>query len=256
MRIRIYSDLHLEFDRFDAAFMQRGTEELVVLAGDIDVGIAGVHWAAKTFDHVPVAYVLGNHEYYHHEWDTLVDQCREAARGTNVHVLERDALDIGGIRVLGCTLWTDFALFGAEHRLRAEEWAERAVHDFKVIRHIDGSRLAAETTVNAFTESAQWLEQQINASDRPLLVVTHHAPTERTIDPSFVGRLSSAAFHSDLDRLLRPPVRMWVHGHTHYNTHALVKRVNVVTNQWGYPAEGVTGFRKDGLFEFPLGRCP
>lgn len=63
MKIRIYSDLHLEFDRYSPNFEQRGDESLVVLAGDVDVGVGGVRWAIERFPYVPVVYVLGNHEY-------------------------------------------------------------------------------------------------------------------------------------------------------------------------------------------------
>ena len=63
-----------------------------------------------------------------------------------------------------------------------------------------------------------------------------------------LGRYTSAA---DVEHLLRPPVRMWIHGHTHYNADVMRNGVRVVTNQWGYPSEDMTGFRRDGLFEFP-----
>ena len=256
MKIRIYSDLHLEFGRFDSPFDQRADEDLVVLAGDIDVGAAAIGWAAHTFAHVPVVYVLGNHEYYHHNFDTLLDQCRERARGTNVHVLERDGLDVGDIRVLGCTLWTDYELFGAERFEEAREWAGEALADFWCIRRDGGRHFAPADAAQRFAESAYWLEQQISQSDRPLLVVTHHAPTPATIAPFYAGKISNASFHSDAEHLLRTPVRMWIHGHTHYNADVVRNGVRVVTNQWGYPNEDMTGFRRDGLFEFPEACAP
>lgn len=256
MKIRIYSDLHLEFGQYDPVFDRRGDEELVVLAGDIDVGAAAIGWVAHTFAHVPVIYVLGNHEYYHHNFDTLLDECRERARGTNVHVLERDALDVGGIRVLGCTLWTDFRVLGDEHRKRARDWAEQSLTDFWCIRRQDGKHLTPERTVRTFVQSAHWLDWQISQADRPLLVVTHHAPAAATIAPRFAGHFSNGSFHSNCDDLLRAPVRMWVHGHTHHNADVVHNGVRVVTNQRGYPSEDTLGFRRDGLFEFPDGGSP
>jgi hypothetical protein len=253
MKIRIYSDLHLEFGRFDSPFNERGDEQLVVLAGDIDVGCAAIGWAAHTFAHVPVVYVLGNHEYYHHNFDTLLEQCRERARGTNVHILERDHLDVGGIRVLGCTLWTDYKLFGAERMHEARQWAEGSLADHWCIRRTGGQHFTPAHAARSFIESAHWLDWQISQADRPLLVVTHHAPTPATIAPFYAGKISNAAFHSDAEDLLRAPVRMWVHGHTHYNADLLHNGVRVVTNQWGYPSEDMLGFRRDGLFTFPDG---
>ncbi len=253
MKIRIYSDLHLEFGRSDALFHQRGDEELVVLAGDIEVGTFGIGWAAATFPHVPVVYVLGNHEYYGHDFDSLVAECRERARGTNVHVLEREAFDLGGIRVLGCTLWTDYQLFGSEPKAQAQEWARQSMADHRCIVRQDGSRFTPAHAAHAFAESANWLDRQIAKSDRPVLVVTHHAPTAATIAPFFAGRISNAAFHSNADHLIRSPVRLWVHGHTHHNADSILNGVRVVANQWGYPNERLSGFRRDGLVTFDAG---
>ncbi len=249
LRLRIYSDLHLEFDRFNPAFEQNYGEDLVILAGDIDVGTGAIDWAVRRFAGRPVIYVLGNHEYYHHDFNQLVSECKSLAQGTNVHVLERDAFDYQGIRILGTTLWTDFEALGPDRVDVAMTWAEQTMSDFQVIRE-SGRNLTPLRTVEAFAQSAYWLDQQIAAADRPVLVVTHHAPTLSTEAPYYAGHISKAAFHSSVDHLLRAPVRMWVHGHSHYNADALVNGVRVVTNQWGYPDEEAIGFRQHGLFTF------
>lgn len=256
MKIRIYSDLHLEFGRPFWPSTQGGDEDLVVLAGDISVGTAGVRWAAESFPHVPVVYVLGNHEYYHRNFDTLIDACRQDARGTNVHILERDILDVGGIRVLGCTLWTDYALLGTDRVDEARNWAKRSLADHGLIRRDSGQFFTPDHAAESFAASTHWLDQQIAAAERPLLVVTHHAPTAATVAPFYQGKISNASFHSNADHLIRPPVRMWVHGHTHHNAELMHQGVRIISNQLGYPREGVIGFRKDGLFVFDEGGAP
>lgn len=60
MKLQIYSDLHLEFARFDPA---PSDADVVILAGDIDIKSRGVKWASEVFQ-CPVIYVCGNHEYY------------------------------------------------------------------------------------------------------------------------------------------------------------------------------------------------
>ncbi len=249
MKIRIYSDLHLEFGRYAPQFNEQRDEELVVLAGDIDVGLDGVRWAAKTFPHVPVVYVLGNHEYYRNDLNSTVAECKALALGTNVHVLERDVYDCMGLRVLGATFWTDFEALGAESADLAMRWAEQSMADFLLVRD-HGQRLRPQRTVELFAQSAYWLDQQIAAADRLVLVVTHHAPTLKTVAPYFAGQISTTAFHSNADHLLRAPVRMWVHGHTHYNADGLVNGVRVLSNQWGYPDNEAIGFRPHGQFTF------
>jgi len=61
MKIRILSDLHLEFQQWSPP---KADADVVVLAGDIDVGIRGVEWARRSFPSSPVVYVPGNHEFY------------------------------------------------------------------------------------------------------------------------------------------------------------------------------------------------
>ena len=96
MKIRIYSDLHLEFGRYASYLNERHGEDLVILAGDIHVGVDGVIWAKHTFPHVPVVYVMGNHEYYGENFDKLVEECKIVAQDSTVRVLEREALDASG----------------------------------------------------------------------------------------------------------------------------------------------------------------
>lgn len=61
MRAQIISDLHQEFGFTDISFEE---VDLVILAGDINLGTKGIEWIKSTLSEVPVIYVLGNHEYY------------------------------------------------------------------------------------------------------------------------------------------------------------------------------------------------
>src|SRR5258706_694990 len=67
LRIRIYSDLHLEF----APFVPPANDaDTIVLAGDIANGAAGVEWARETFKG-PLIYLAGNHEDYESQFETV-----------------------------------------------------------------------------------------------------------------------------------------------------------------------------------------
>lgn len=88
MRIRLYSDLHLEFGPFDPPSSE--DVDVVILAGDIDVKGRGIPFA-KRFP-CPVVYVPGNHEYYGCAIPRLTEKLKEAAKSSNVHVLEGDSV--------------------------------------------------------------------------------------------------------------------------------------------------------------------
>lgn len=109
MKALILSDLHLEFAPFEPA--PDLEFDVVILAGDIhSPAKRAVQWAADTFRGKSVVYLPGNHEYYDGRLDTTLAEARRAADGSNVHVLDGDELVIDGVRFLGATLWTDFAL--------------------------------------------------------------------------------------------------------------------------------------------------
>ncbi|KPY73849.1 Metallophosphoesterase, partial [Pseudomonas syringae pv. spinaceae] len=55
MKLRIYSDLHLEFASYDMPALDPSID-LVILGGDIDKKCRGVKWANENFT-CPVAYV-------------------------------------------------------------------------------------------------------------------------------------------------------------------------------------------------------
>ena len=100
MKLQIYSDLHLEFARFDPA---PSDADVVILAGDIDIKSRGVKWASEVFQ-CSVIYVCGNHEYYGgHIGHTLL-KMKDAAL-PHVHVLENEMLILDGTRFLVTTAW-------------------------------------------------------------------------------------------------------------------------------------------------------
>src|SRR6201999_1702107 len=108
--------------------------DVVILAGDISVGTRGVAWAREWADGRPVLYVVGNHELYGHSLPALIDEMRESAAGSSIHVLENDELIVDGVRFLGCTLWSDFEFDGAERRAAAMLLSARVVNDYGQIR--------------------------------------------------------------------------------------------------------------------------
>lgn len=239
LRVRYASDLHIEFGRnLTPVELPSVGEDLVVLAGDIGIGTEGIAWAAKAYAGRPVVYVLGNHEFYGQDFRTLIGEAREAAAATrNVHLLEEEALDIKGVRVLGCTLWTDFALREAPER--AMLLAREYMADYRAIQE-DGCLIRPDQVRERCRASRAWLSGELAASDMPTLVVTHTAPSGdgSLVNPRFLDDPLTPAFHNAFDSLVRKPVVAWIFGHHHYSLDVDVNGVRVVSNQRGYPGEG------------------
>lgn len=129
MRIKILSDLHLEFEALNCD--DHGAD-VVVLAGDIHVGTQGLEWAKASFTQAPVIYGLRNHEYYKQKYPSLVTRLKDLAKGTNITILENESLEVNDVVFHGCTLWTDFNLFG--NPISAGYECQHVMNDFKKIR--------------------------------------------------------------------------------------------------------------------------
>jgi predicted phosphohydrolase len=243
VRIRILSDLHLEFADFRPP---PAAADVVVLAGDIHVGTEGVAWARAVFPDVPVVYVVGNHEYYKGAVPRLLDKLKLAAIGSNVHVLEREALTLGGVQFLGCTLWTDMALIDDDPQIGMAASAS-TMADYKLIRVSPRyRRLRPEDTVTFHHQSRRWLKEALGAPASRQVVVTHHAPLPESLHPVYAAERANAAYASNLRALLdeaRPA--LWIHGHVHYAHDYRVGETRVVCNPRGYPGELIKGFRPD-----------
>jgi predicted phosphodiesterase len=242
MKVHVLSDLHVEF----GPFVPPETDaDVVILAGDIHLGLKGIAFAQATFPTKPVIYLAGNHEYYGKAIPHLTEKLRAAAKGSNVSFLDEDSVTIGGTRFLGCTLWTDWNLHGPEESLHAMELARTRMTDFRRIRTSPGfGKLSPRATLALHRRARSWLRARLDEPfDGPTVVVTHHAPSIRSILAEHQADPLSAAYASDVEALMDgSKAKLWVHGHTHHAVDYIVNGTRVRSNQRGYPDEPADGF--------------
>ncbi|HEX8830278.1 MAG TPA: metallophosphoesterase, partial [Longimicrobium sp.] len=189
----------------------------------------------------PVIYVAGNHEFYGESIPRHITKLRDAAAGTEVRFLENEAAVIGGVRFLGCTLWTDFDLFG--DRVIAAAAAKAAMNDFRTIR-VDPQyrRFDPVDAMAMHSRSLRWLVERLDEPfDGPTVIVTHCAPSLRSVTPQYRDNTVTAAYASNLDALFDGRAALWIHGHTHFCCDYTEGGTRVIANQRGYPHED-TGF--------------
>lgn len=248
MKIQFLSDLHNEFYRPGPIPPIEQTEaDVVVLAGDIDIGLNGLRWAMNEAERLgkTLLFVAGNHEFYHHDIE-LLDEMREfAASCEKVPFLENDEFIINDVRFLGCTLWTDYRAAGDQVLSMME--VQQSLSDHHVISN--GERLfLPEDALKLHHESRAWLEGLLSQPfDGKTVVVTHHAPHLLCQHPSFPLNAIATAFLSDLSDLVEM-ADVWCFGHTHSNLDVYAGKCRVISNQRGYPMEGVKGFNPAGVF--------
>ena len=231
MRLRILSDIHLEFGPYDPPPTDA---DLVILAGDIHVRERAAEWILHNFPHTPVLYVLGNHEFYGEKIPALTDRLRDYYALTHIRLLENASADIGAYRFFGATLWTDMALHGdfATGYAAAQE-----MNDFTRIHLAPFGRRFTPAKARAFhARSLRDLRAFLSAGSENAVVVTHHAPSLRSLPPAVRADPITCGYASNLEALIEEfqPL-LWIHGHIHASSHYLIGRTTILANPRGYP---------------------
>jgi Icc-related predicted phosphoesterase len=229
MKIRILSDLHLEFmhDLHSSEFVRRLPRDcdVLVLAGDVS-NASGLLRALRLFSdrYENVVYVVGNHELYGSS-PTEVEALLEGAPD-NVHVLEEGSVRVGslgldGQRFLGCSLWFPPATRGDKTSL----------NDFHQIHGFEPWVYERNRT------SVAWLAANVQPGD---VVVTHHLPAEESVHPKYKGSALNDFFLCDVRKLIETAQpALWIHGHTHESCDYQIGRTRVVCNPYGYAGHEV-----------------
>lgn len=243
MRLLVVSDVHLEFGPFEFPAPMPDFD-VAVFAGDIGQPISSaIAWmAAQRWGALQGArsiYVAGNHEFYGFEMKRSVAEGRAAASAAGIDFLSRNSVVIGGVRFIGCVLWTDYRLHGTPKPSMV--FAGETLNDHRLIRYEeeDGhfSRFmpwhaAAEHRLDLAFIRKELAEQ----FDGPTVVVTHHAPHRNSVQPRHEGSSLTPAFVSDLSHVIEEfQPALWVHGHDHGSHDYRVGRTRVFANQAGYP---------------------
>ncbi|MFT5504142.1 MAG: putative phosphodiesterase [Gammaproteobacteria bacterium] len=257
MKVQILSDLHNEFLRNGERVLSHqwsGTipetdAEIIILAGDIDTGTSGVEWAIVESERLgkPVLYVLGNHEFYGHEYWGLKEKILNLCQDTQVFCLDSGEFILDDVRFLGTTLWTNYKADIRVPQDLAMFYVDRFLTDHRrIIIKTDDSdgRFKPEHALAIHLKELRWLETQLAQSiDAKTVVISHHGPHAVCQHPDFPLNEMTAAFHSDLGALIESSrIDSWVFGHTHANVDEVVFDTRIVSNQAGYPGENVSGF--------------
>jgi predicted phosphodiesterase len=252
MKIALFSDLHLNQGAWEPPATVKEAD-VVILAGDIASKTAGLTWAATVFANKPVIYVCGNHELYGSDLTLLAEMRNPEWESAGIHFLENRAIEIQGIRFLGCTLWSGFDLYGVDFGVKAMLRAKQLINDYhKIKKRPGGKPLDPSDTLEMHRASAGWLATELTKPfPGKTVVVTHFAPHRGCVPTQFEGSDLSPYFVTDLSALMQKHrIDLWCYGHTHASCDFLADGgCRIVSNQRGYPGERGLGFRPELLIE-------
>lgn len=255
MKISVVSDLHIEWSDYTVA---NPGADVLILSGDIMMGSplrdypegcepsvskyyphaqryrSFLKRCSQSFKHI--IYVAGNHELYrgrfYGEIETLREEC---SKFDNIYFLENDTREIDDVVFVGATLWTD-----CNKQDGLTMWSlPRSMNDFAIIKNDrnDYRALTPSDTVERHKESLAYFEQTIAATDKPVVVVAHHAPSHQSIAAKYKKDWElNGAFASELSEFIlkHPQIKLWTHGHTHTFFDYVIGETRVVCNPRGY----------------------
>jgi len=272
MNVFLLSDVHTEFlslvNKTLKITAPKNTD-VVVLAGDIGVGINGLRWARNNFKDLPIVYVAGNHEFYNHDISNI-DLFKKKAKQLDIYFLENNSIVIDGVRFLGCTLWTNFnnwkrseykaafKLNNDHKKITAHNWMtdlDRISFQPDISSSFSDSsgvfHPAVSFLINKY--SVNWLTEELNKYfDGKTVIVSHHSPSKLSLNQpnNKHGQNTPYSYVNKLDSLIEDysdNINLWCHGHLHHSSRYYINNVQIRSNPMGYPffKKGVKIFKKN-----------
>jgi len=222
MRFKVLSDIHTEHHADLGESWARNLQvencDAIVIAGDLGTKSNLVLVLTEVCAHgVPVVYVQGNHEFYNCE-RTEMQEIRRSLSIPNLHWLDAEMVELGGVRILGTSLWFPYDPMNFCY--------ESGVRDFSRIPNF------REWVYTEHERSVQFLKENLREGD---MVVTHHLPSYKSVPPQYKTSISNRFYVSNMENLIveRKPA-VWIHGHTHSSLDFCLGETRIVCNPYGY----------------------
>lgn len=257
MKVNVISDLHLEFgelvlpggdvlilsgDVLEAKNLKAQDFSPEVVALNERMGIKDSRYVKffteECIKYRHVIYVMGNHEHYHFKFNKTYEHLK-ANLPANVHLLEKESVELDGVVFVGATLWTDcnngdpMTMMTLQH----------GMNDYKTVtNHYKAQGLYYKLTPKVTYEDHIRAKSYISATakaagDKPVVVVTHHAPSRQSTHPMYAEDFHlNGGYSSNLDEFIldHPNIQVWTHGHTHHTFDYMVGNTRILCNPRGY----------------------
>lgn len=262
---RVISDIHADYNK-SHKYSYNFQTDFVLNCGDTAADYETCIQWNRTHIMQGVC-VAGNHLGYSSKDGTKSYQLHKL--GSNLTSIDRRVLFLSnsvaeyeGVIILGTTLYTDFALYGDEHVEEAMQYAKKYMNDFRLIQvpgHREYTReegtwkvkklqrgegevrlLTPQDHAYYFHYSYNFLKEKVlEYSHKPIVIITHHAPTPYAISPEYTGSMLNPAFASNLNNFIikHPQIRLWCYGHCHSPADFILGQTRLVCNPFGYNNE-------------------
>lgn len=254
MKIQIFSDLHLGMNDISPKDIIKPAD-LYIDAGDTgELGETINFYTLPIWNDKKVFFVSGNHTYYFHEYEptnNLLKLTFKNSKVANVSFLQNRYCEYDDFVIIGATLWTDYNLF--RQPVSDMIYCQNRINDYNFIQITDKIKLTPEHTTNLFKYSLSYLKKTVRKFHKKrVIIVTHHAPSDRSCLEEYRTDHTSAAFVSSLENFIldNPNIKLWIHGHVHNANDYMIGDTRIISNPYGYQAYGESRNYKAKIIDF------
>ena len=236
MKLRYFSDLHLEFIPSNKMekFLKRiypNIDEILILSGDIGNPYSQNYDIFMTFvsnNFKKVFIITGNHEYYNKDKnmeEINIYLTEYFTKFTNISFLNNSYEYYNNYCFIGTTLWSKIT------DLKYDINDVYNILDFNYEKYNDLHEKCVEFLNNCL---------EINNN---CIIITHHVPSYSLINEKYKTAEMSPYnqwFCCDLDNLIqenKDKIKCWFYGHTHTPSNIILKEIPFLCNSIGYPNE-------------------
>jgi predicted phosphohydrolase len=233
MKLRYFSDLHLEFIKTKdmERFLRRippGPDEVCILAGDIGKPRQPNYEIFMNFINSSFKksfVILGNHEFYGSpivETHDLMKSYFEKFH--NITLLDNS-----------CEVYEDHCFVGTTL------WSHVSDPKFKINDVYSIPRFDYVQYNLLHRHCVDFLQEALNQEN--CIVITHHQPSRTLIHEKYLTPAMlpyNQWFASDLDKLIlskKDNIKAWFYGHTHTPSETKMAEIPFLCNPIGYPGE-------------------
>ena len=242
MKIKILSDLHLEFHAdCGIKFLQdlpTDDAEVLVIAGDLatkNILDSAFKILTEKFKHI--IYIIGNHELYHYSYNIISNEINSLIKKyNNIYWLDNECKEINNVIFAGTTLW-----FKESQELH---WYKREINDFLLIKNFE------PWVYEQNKKSIEFLNNIGDSNKHIDCVITHHMPLKESIHSTYKGSPINGFFCCDIPEIMyKINPKYIIHGHTHKKFDYMFKNSRVLANPLEYPQENHYAFNQNLVIE-------
>lgn len=262
MKIRVVSDLHIDVNKTTDFGFLKEQQDLLIVAGDIS---GSARKELEFLELLPqnTVCVAGNHLGYDYQrikqvnamlgYTNPLEETKEDCLKTltfDKRYLENSYIHFKNYIIFGGTMYSDFLLYGNKNKDNCINTAERWLNDFRYVYTYEKSKklvrpVCGKDYIKWFNQFKKKLEKCIEQTDKDIIVVTHFAPSIRSIESKYLNRENrfsspgselNAVYANNMEEFIKqnPRIKLWAHGHVHSKFDYNIEQCRVVCCPYGY----------------------